>query len=448
MKNFNLSAIALFRLITGGFIPAFGQSDRGETNASRFGVSGGQSAGSEILIDGVATRRQQNGTFVSAISPGPNAYQEFTISTSSYSAEFGNSSGGVVNFTIKSGTNKFHGEVYDILRNEKLNSNRIDNIAEGLSRNRDNQNNYGFNVGGPITIPGFGEGTPSFYTLKDRAFFFFNYEGYHQQQGLNTVTTVPTLRMRNGDFGELLTDPYVLQFFGGPVRIYGPRIAPTARTLASAIPGNRLDLVTSVINGRRLIEPAGRAILQFYPLPNRTGPLGSTVFQNYQASAIRPNDSNQFVIKTNFNLLSKQTLAFSYSRRANERILGGFPILPLPFTNEVVFDQNVKANIGRIQHTYSITPTLLNFLNIGYTAVDSENRNTTEGFDTSSLGIPANATQNLTFPRILFLNVFNRTRYGRPVTSLNNTNFGVKTFVSRFDDAANRLIQLRARVIF
>lgn len=395
----------------------------GQTNAGRFRVSGGQAEGSEILIDGGATRRQQNGTFATAISPGPNAYQEFTVSTSSYSAEFGNSSGGVVNFTIKSGTNNFHGEAYDILRNEALNSNRIDNIVNNQPRNRDNQNNYGFNVGGPIYVPGFGEGTPAFYKLKDRAFFFFNYEGYRQRLGLNTITTVPSVRMRTGDFSELLTDPYILTvrdnagnlIFPTGIRIYDPRFAPGLRTMP--IPGNRLDLITSIIvvNGvpRPLIDPAGRAILQYYPLPNRTGPSGSTVYQNFAASVIAPNDSNQFTVKTNFNLTSKQTLSFSYSRRINDRLAGGFPILPLPFTTDGVFNQTVHANIGRLQHDYNIAANLLNHLNIGYTYVDSRNKNTTEGFDTSSLGIPANATQNVAFPQILFpatdLNVVQRT---------------------------------------
>ena len=90
-------------------------SDRG-TNASRFRVSGGQALGTEILIDGASTRRSQNGTFFSEVAPGPNAFQEFTISTSSFSAEYGNSSGGVINLIQKFGSNDFHGEVYDFVR--------------------------------------------------------------------------------------------------------------------------------------------------------------------------------------------------------------------------------------------------------------------------------------------------------------------------------------------
>ena len=158
----------------------------GSSNASKFRVSGGQASGTEILVDGASTRRTQNGNFFSEVAPGPNAYQEFTISTNSYSAEFGNSAGGVVNFTLKSGSNNFHGEVYDLVRNEELNANSYYNNANSLKRNRDNENNYGFNVGGPIYLPGFGEGVPFIQSLKDKAFFFFNYEGFRFVQGVNT----------------------------------------------------------------------------------------------------------------------------------------------------------------------------------------------------------------------------------------------------------------------
>lgn len=82
------------------------------TNATNFRINGGQGLGADILIDGAQTRRGENGTFFSEVAPGPNAFQEFTVSTSSYSAEFGNSTGGIINFTIKTGGNDFHGEAY------------------------------------------------------------------------------------------------------------------------------------------------------------------------------------------------------------------------------------------------------------------------------------------------------------------------------------------------
>jgi hypothetical protein len=421
-----------------------GATDQGgnQTNSSKFKVSGGQGSGTEILIDGASTRRTQNGTFFTEVAPGPNAYREFTVSTNSYSAEFGNSSGGIVNFTVKSGSNEFHGEAYEYVRNEVLNANSVYNKGRVLlpgqkpiPRNRDNQNNFGFNIGGPIYVPGFGEGTPILRSLKDKAFFFANYEGYRFIRGVNALETVPTLRMRNGDFGELLTDPYIRNFrdnqgnlaFPNGIQIYDPRLPSNTRT---AIAGNRLDLVNNIIlvpgndcNGclipRPLIDPAGLAILQRYPLPTRAG-----VHENFESLVTVPNVSNSITGKVDINLTSKQTMNVSYSRKDNERIAGGLPVLPLPFAQSFgPFDQTFRSNIARIQHDFTITPSLINHFNVGYTFYDVRNATTTYGFDTSSLGIPRNATSNASFPLIDFVGEGNDRRNPRFTTDIGSTDF-------------------------
>jgi hypothetical protein len=375
-------------------------------NATNFRVSGGQGLGTEILVDGASTRRTQNGTFFSEVAPGPNAFQEFTLSSSTYSAEFGNSSGGIINFSLKSGGNEFHGEAYDFIRNENFNANTFNANAQGrdprtgrerLERRRDNQNDFGFNLGGPITIPHFGEGGPMVRRFKDRAFFFFNYEGYRRTTGANALVTVPTARMRQGDFGELLTDPYVLSFFGRPIRVYNPRQPANTRDV---IPNNDYRLVPGSI------DPAGLAALQFFPLPNTTGPNGSGVFRNYLSQSIIPLESNQFTIKPDFIISDKQKLTFSYSYRRNTRIAqdGGAPPprFPLPFTSQGIFEQDFRSHLARLQHDYWFTPNFQNHLNLAFTRFDVANANTTSGFNTSTLGIPFGSTQNAAFPRLDF----------------------------------------------
>ncbi|HEX6648598.1 MAG TPA: carboxypeptidase-like regulatory domain-containing protein, partial [Pyrinomonadaceae bacterium] len=381
-----------------------GSGARG-TDTTRFRISGGQALGTEILIDGASTRRTQNGTFFSEVAPGPNAFQEFTVSTSSYSAEFGNSSGGVVNFTQKSGGNDYHGEIYDLIRNEKLNANTFRNNAFDIPRARDNQNDFGFNIGGPITLPHFGEGGPFIHRFRNRAFFFFNYEGYRFTEGSNNIITVPTLRMRQGDFSELLTDPYILSFFGHGVQIYDPRQPAGTR---AAIPGNRLDLY---LGGARL-DPAGAASLQFFPAPNRTGPLGSGVFGNYLSIGLRPTNMNQYTTKLDFVTSDKNRISGSFSHRNNDRIAGDpVPRFPVPFTSQGAFNQLFKSILIRVQDDYTFSPTLLNHFNVGFTRYDVANRNTTDPFNTSLLGFPVNATQNSAFPRLGFPG------YGDPTTS-------------------------------
>ncbi|HUQ31331.1 MAG TPA: carboxypeptidase regulatory-like domain-containing protein [Pyrinomonadaceae bacterium] len=364
------------------------------TNASNFRVSGGQSLGTEILIDGAATRRTQKGTFFTEVAPGPNAYQEFTLSTSSYSAEFGNSSGGIVNFTLKSGGNDFHGEVYDLFQNDALNANSFLNNAQGLRINRDHQHDFGGNIGGPIMLPRFGEGGPYYLSGKNRAFFFFNFEGYRFARGENVFVSVPTLRMRQGDFGELLTDPVLIARNGGPIQIYDSRMPVNNR---NPIPNNDLRTYVSPVTGGSIIDPVGLAIAQFFPAPTSAG-----VFRNYLAQTEVPNTMNSPVFKLDFVFSDKQRLAFSYAFRDNTRVTGGAPRFPEPFVADGVWQQFFKSHFFRLQHDYTFSPRLLNHFNAGYNRYDVANKNFTEGFNELSLGFPAGSVQNKAFPKIAF----------------------------------------------
>src|SRR2546421_900062 len=174
------------------------------------------------------------------------------------------------------------------------------------------------------------------------------------------------------------------------------------------IPGNRLD---QYLGGSR-IDPAGRNILQFFPLPNRTGPNGSTVFQNYLSQGIRPTNMNQYMAKLDFVVSQKQRISGSYSFRKNDRIAGDpVPRFPLPFTSQNVFNQLFKSHFFRLQDDYTFSPTFLNHFNLGFTRYDVANRNTTDPFPTFTLGIPGNATQNSAFPRVGFPG------YGDPAAS-------------------------------
>ena len=374
------------------------------TNASNFRVNGGQGLGTEILIDGATTRRSQNGSFFSEVAPGPNAYQEFTISTSNYSAEFGQSSGGVVNFTLKSGGNQFHGEVYDLFRNEALNANGFVNNLNGQRQARDHENDYGGNIGGPIYLPRFGEGGKSYRSFKNKAFFFFNMESYRFSQGENALISVPTAKMRTGDFSELLTDPDLIRRNGGPIQLFSPIAGFDARgnvILAPpgtrvAIPGNRIDLFR-LPTGQSIIDPVGQNIIGFFPAPNRPG-----VFHNYQASTTTPTTMNNPTFKIDAALSERQRLSFSFAYRNNTRIAGGAPRFPDPFIAFGRWQQFFKSDFYRVQDDYTFGPRLLNHFNLGFNRYDVANHNTTEGFSSQSLGFPAGATQNKAFPEIDF----------------------------------------------
>jgi hypothetical protein len=408
-----------------------GTSGSSGTNATNFRIAGGQGLGADILIDGAQTRRGENGTFFSEVAPGPNAFQEFTISTSQYSSEFGNSSGGVINFTIKQGGNDFHGEAYLFHINDALNSNVDRNRLTNTEKPLDRQFDFGFSVSGPVMLPRFGDdGGREWYSGRNKTFFFFNYGGYRTFQSESVDISVPSLAMRQGDFSELLTDPYIRSFqicdpgcfnpWPNGIQIFDPSQNPGART---AIPGNRLDLY----QGGALISPIGQNIANLFPLPNQTGPLGSTVFHNYHATTITPSKTNYYVSKITHTITDRQLLNFSYTFRELPSTKGGFPRFPEPFVASGVWDQLFKSYYARLQHDWTLTPSLLNHFNAGFSRSDVSNRNFTAGVGTATeLGFAPGVTQNFGFPLVGFPG------YGDPVTSLDPRSYqgGGSTFFS------------------
>ena len=135
--------------------------------------------------------------------PSINTVQEFKVDNSTFSAEYGRNSGAIVNIATRSGTNEYHGEAFEFLRNEALDArNFFDARKPPFKRNQ-----FGFNLGGPVNFPHFGEGGPMFsYNGKNKTFFFFSYEGLRQRQGLTLTSNVLTDAQRAS-----VTNPTVLQ---------------------------------------------------------------------------------------------------------------------------------------------------------------------------------------------------------------------------------------------
>src|SRR6266700_7510147 len=161
-------------------------------------ISGGQNFGSEILLDGASVQRSDSGTAFDQTAPSVEALTEFKVTTATPTAQYGHTSGGVESFTTKSGTNGYHGSVFELFRNETLDANSWTNNFFGNPKPRDRQNDFGGAFGGPVRIP-------KLYDGHDKTFFFFVWEQYRNRRGLsNSVQTLPTGAERNGDFSALL----------------------------------------------------------------------------------------------------------------------------------------------------------------------------------------------------------------------------------------------------
>ena len=204
-------------------------------------MNGGQSSNNEFLLDGAPNNANQGGNNIAYVPPAA-AVQEMKIATNSYDAQYGRTAGGVVNVSLKSGTNSFHGEVYDFMRRKALAANSF--ILNTTSRPKTDQyiDQYGFSVDGPI--------------FKNKTFFLFTGEKYREGTPAPLVSTTPTMEMRNGDFSN------VVDASGRQVVIYNPRTGRDVNGVwtRDPFPGNRIPAGD--------INPTARAIMQYWPEPN------------------------------------------------------------------------------------------------------------------------------------------------------------------------------------
>src|SRR6266542_2384935 len=172
--------------------------------SASFSANGQRPRDNNYMLDGVDNNETWLQTVV--IFPSVDALDEFKLQTSTYSAEFGRSLGGVVNLQIKSGSNARHGSLFEFLRNDACDANNYFNNRAGRPKPDFSQHQFGGTSGGPI--------------VRDKTFYFFDYQGYRVKQGATYLSTVPSMKMRQGNFSEinrLIYDPRTGQPFAGNV---------------------------------------------------------------------------------------------------------------------------------------------------------------------------------------------------------------------------------------
>ena len=155
--------------------------------AGNYQIGGGTANQSASYFDGVTVQDSAYGNIV-VLTPSPEAVEEFRVQTNNSSAEFGRFTGGVVNIASRSGTNQYHGSLFEQHRNKALNSNTFFGERAGLDKPPFVQNNFGGSMGGPV--------------LRNKLFFFGSYEGYRNREGVLFRRTVPTAAMKDGDFSD------------------------------------------------------------------------------------------------------------------------------------------------------------------------------------------------------------------------------------------------------
>ncbi len=357
-------------------------------------INGGQAFSHEILIDGISVGRMDiNGGNTSEFTATVDAVNEFKLQTGSLSAQYGNTTTGMANFGMKSGTNEYHGSGFWFYQSSALNANkwsdnnsgRIDPATGKAFKAKTHLNNWGATFGGPI--------------LKDRTFFFFSYE-QHSEANFTTSSATdasPTKEMKQGDFSQLLNPNFTqnsksgttvgTDALGRPV-IFGAIYDPTTtRQLAdgtwirdtfknNVIPQSRFSAVTS-----KILNPA-------YALPDPTFPrLADFGGQTLRNNTVRISGCcpelfiKNFSIKVDHTLTAKHKLSGSFieNDRYRERygygtssgyfLPGNIPNVPAAGDKK----QNTPGFMIRFAEDWTISPTMLNHFGYGYNRFKNQN---------------------------------------------------------------------------
>jgi hypothetical protein len=339
----------------------------------------------QYRLDGEVLGQQGFAAITTRTQPSPDAIQEVAVQTSNFTAEFGSVAGALFNVSLKSGTNQLHGTVYDYAVNEVLNASdkaSKANRSATVYKNRVRRHDYGFNLGGPIYIPGV-------YNGKNKSFFFFNWEQYRDKQlqnAGNPVPTVPIQAYRDGDFSSLFgalnnanlnlangtayVDPR-----GSTIRlgtIFDPNstttITCTAISPSCGAIGNNVSIRSPFPNNRVPQSQIDRVALaiqtKYIPLPNVNGAL----LNNYINSFFTTRITSSPAVKLDHNLGTKGRLGFTYSNNKTTspvQATGGLARgLPEPITtNAGTFESGPSF---RLNLDYTISPTTMLHVGTGY----------------------------------------------------------------------------------
>ena len=207
-------------------------------------MNGGANRNNEFLLDGAPNNANQGGNNIAYVPPA-EAVQEFKVATNTYDAQYGRTAGGVINMSLKSGTNAFHGVGYEFYRRKWLDANSFLNNSRNQDKSDHYLDQYGFSFDGPVRIPGMYDG-------RSKTFFLFAGERYREGTPNPLLGTTPTEAMRIGDFSNYRDAS------GNLITIFDP---------ATGVDGVRQPFPGNIIPPER-INPIARNILSYYPLPN------------------------------------------------------------------------------------------------------------------------------------------------------------------------------------
>jgi len=363
-------------------------------------INGGQQFSHQILIDGVTIGRyDMSGGSMAEFSPGTDAIGEFKVQMTNYSAEYGDTGSAIVNFSLKSGTNRFHGTGFEYNKNPVFNAAGMLSNAFGTPKDNEKENNFGGTIGGPIR--------------KDKAFFFFSYEGDRFTNfSYSGTTTIPTAAMRGGDFSSFLGAQVGTDALGRPIytnEIYDPtttrnvtagQVDPVTGLTATADATIRDPFPGNVIPPNEF-STANSVLLPLFPNPLFSGNTRNTPEIGPSTPVL---DRNAYNAKVDINIGSKQRISAMfgyYSRVLWKRNTANSSYPPFPGQPISTYkNQDVIGPQARFSHSWTVNDHSVNILTLAYNRTNNANNLTDNAKYTASLGIPG--IPDTCFPRTSF----------------------------------------------
>ncbi len=357
---------------------------------------GGANAGSnEYLLDGIpnmSSASRQGG-----FSPSMEAVNEVNVELFQSDAAYGDTLGGTINITTKSGANQFHGSAYEFNQTSALAAGQWFQNAAGIEQEVTRSNQYGVTIGGPVLVP-------KVFNGKDKLFFFFAYEGFKDSRPGTTTGAVPTAAERNGDFSALLA-------LGPSFQLYNPYTAVLSNGKVTRLPleGNKVP--------QSYINSIAKQYLQYFPLPNQPGKPGGE--NNYVVATPSINDFSSWLGRIDLAVGAKNKLLFSLHESS--------------YTNSIAdIFQNLASGQyngmdiwgGIVDDVHAFSPTLVLNTRFGFIRSVRNSFIKSDGFDPTTLGFPsymASYSQRLAMPRISFSDAY---------TGLSTSPGGVSQFTS------------------
>lgn len=320
--------------VTNGDDGLSGQNSTSESRTNTFRINGSKGATTDVLIDGAANTTayyNQDGGI-----PAVDSVQEFRVYTEAYDPEFGRTSGGLVTYALHTGTNNLHGSAFEFYRNEDLDANGYNANLARLPRGHFSRNQFGGTLGGPVVIP-------KLYHGRDRTFFFVSYEGLRDTSAGSFTGTVPTVLERQGNFSQTFDAK------GNQIVIYNPYTTTTGTNYSrTPVPGNNINNISS-------LSPIGVALVNLYPLPNKTGTGGSDL-DNFFSNAPNTDSNNSVDARIDHQLTSRQSIfghITAFSNHINYSDYFGNGLSPEDANDRIPGD-NIDVN-----HTWIIRPNLI-----------------------------------------------------------------------------------------